>query len=213
MQTFNIEANMNAQARFGAGMNSSNRCADFQSAFTELPIAKPPTSRRSAAPVATPLINTPLQRGVRRRERCLNRFSGFPGRTGFCEASETAEAVPGSRKLATTPLKRGVNEIRTATAALLPLLLTLACLALSTTALAQPANYTDETVVATYVKGMLYWTNADAATRDSAAFRYKDLLYTNEATGIRPDRSRMSAYYGRRERARAHDAESDLRAG
>lgn len=89
----------------------------------------------------------------------------------------------------------------------------LACLALPTTALAQPANYTNETVVAAYVKGLLYWTDADPATRDIAAFRYKDKLYTNETTGIRPDRSRMNSYYRTAERDRAQTAETELRLG
>lgn len=79
--------------------------------------------------------------------------------------------------------------------------------------LAQPANYTNETVVANYVKGLLYWTEADPTNRNAAAFRYKDLLYTNEATGIRPDRSRLSTFYGAAERARAQTAETELRRG
>lgn len=86
-------------------------------------------------------------------------------------------------------------------------------LALPGSGLAQPANYTNETVVANYVKGLLYWTEADPTNRNAAAFRYKDLLYTNEATGIRPDRSRLGTFYGPLERARAQTAEAALRRG
>jgi hypothetical protein len=57
-----------------------------------------------------PLINTPLQRGgwaVRCRR---NRFSGLLASVRMCGGRETAKAVAGFPNLATTPLKRGVNE-------------------------------------------------------------------------------------------------------
>jgi hypothetical protein len=49
------------------------------------------------------LINTPLQRGVRGLTASRNRFNGFR------DVPETVETVPGSSRLAGTPLKRGVN--------------------------------------------------------------------------------------------------------
>jgi hypothetical protein len=94
----------------------------------------------------------------------------------------------------------------------IPTLLLLGWLALPGRALAQ-VDWYDELSVAAYVKGMLYWTNADPTARGSAAFRYKDLLYTNDASGIRPDRSRMSTYYGNPERDLAQSAESELLTG
>ena len=212
MTTFNIEANMKTQNQFSARTNPTSRSADFQSAFTELPIPKPATSRRCVAPGPAPLINTPLQRGVTTRQRGLNRFSGFPGRTGFCEASETAEAVPRSSRHGSTPLKRGVNEIRTAATALLSLLLWAAWLALPGTVSAQPADYTNDTDVATYVEGMLYWPDAAPTNQNIAAFRYKQLLYANTGV-VAPQLTNMANLYGNNERTRAALAESYLQAG
>jgi hypothetical protein len=49
------------------------------------------------------VIDTPFQRGGRGRELVKNRFQRFIAR-------ETAEAVATTRRLGSTPLKRGVNE-------------------------------------------------------------------------------------------------------
>jgi hypothetical protein len=51
-----------------------------------------------------PLINTPLQRGVRPTRRTLNRFSGLS------DARETVKTVSMSLAPRITPLKRCVNE-------------------------------------------------------------------------------------------------------
>ena len=53
-----------------------------------------------------PLSNTPLQRGDRAPDARRNRFNGFN------EVWETVETVPGVPTAGYTPLKRGVNEIR-----------------------------------------------------------------------------------------------------
>ena len=50
------------------------------------------------------IINTPLQRGVRRGAETQNRFNGFHA------LSKTAEAVGTSLPHSYTPLKQGVNE-------------------------------------------------------------------------------------------------------
>ncbi|HVO71814.1 MAG TPA: hypothetical protein VMT24_17320, partial [Aggregatilineaceae bacterium] len=92
------------------------------------------------------------------------------------------------------------------------LFLLLAWLALPRQAEAQ-IDYTDPAAVSNYVSTMLYWNAADPANWTSAAFRYKDLLYTNDTAGIRPDRSRMGTYYGDPERVRAQSAESELLRG
>ena len=62
-----------------------------------------------------------------------------------------------------------------------PALAILLC-AIAANTSAQPGNYTDPATVCTYVKGMLYWPNADATNRNVAAFRYKHLLY--EGSGV-----------------------------
>jgi hypothetical protein len=120
-------------------------------------------------------------------------------------------AVPRSRRSGITPLKRGVNEMRTATAALLPLLLSLVWLALPGKVLAPPANYTDETVVANYVKGMLYW-RTDSTSNNIAAFRYKHSIYVNDGA-LRANATNIANFYGTVEIARAQSAENDLRRG
>jgi len=53
---------------------------------------------------ATPLINTPLQRGDSRRCEMRNRFNGFD------TTRKTVETVSKSSAFRLTPLKRGVNE-------------------------------------------------------------------------------------------------------
>lgn len=152
MKTFNIKANIKTRVQFSAG---TNRSADFQSAFSELLVSQPATSRRSAAST---------------------------GGTALLLLSMS--------------------------------LLLLGWLARPGTISAQPLpDCADETAVASYVEQMLYWPNAYPTNRDIAAFRYKHLLYTNEATGIRPDRSRIGNLYGAAERARAQDAETVLRCG
>jgi len=50
------------------------------------------------------LINTPLQRGVRRPDESANRFNGLPAR------AETVETVSRPHRSSITPRKRGVNE-------------------------------------------------------------------------------------------------------
>jgi hypothetical protein len=50
------------------------------------------------------LINTPLQRGVGKRNKANNRFNGL------CCLKETVETVPWPSTPRFTPLKRGVNE-------------------------------------------------------------------------------------------------------
>ena len=92
------------------------------------------------------------------------------------------------------------------------LLLCAACLALPGLLSAQPANFTNETVVATYLKGMLYWPNADATNRNIAAFRYKHLLFA-DAGGLAPVVTNMANLYGTPERARALTAETYVRTG
>ena len=89
-------------------------------------------------------------------------------------------------------------------------LLCLAWLALPGRVQAQP-NYNDPTNVANYVREMLYWP--DTTNKNAAAFRYKVLLYTNEAGGIRADKPDLSALYGAAEQARAQQAETHLRLG
>jgi hypothetical protein len=94
----------------------------------------------------------------------------------------------------------------------LAVLLSLACLAWPGTLQAQPANYTNATTVANYIKGMLYWQDAGSDT-NIASFRYKVLLYTNDAGGLRADKPDLSTFYGPAERTRAQQAESYLRIG
>jgi hypothetical protein len=79
-------------------------------------------------------------------------------------------------------------------------------------ALSQLANYADESAVAAYVKQMLYWTNAPPTEQQMAAFRYKHLLYTNDA-GIRPQQKSMTNFYGPRERVKSQAAEAELQHG
>jgi hypothetical protein len=88
------------------------------------------------------------------------------------------------------------------------ILLCLLWLALPSSSLAQPANYTNDTVVANYVKSLLYWSTDPAGT--SAAFRYKTLLYTN-ANDPAPALASMASLYGAAERSRAQTAEAYLR--
>jgi hypothetical protein len=83
------------------------------------PRPSPPEEEREKArtrvgsPVAiddqgsVPLINTPLQRGVRKLKARRNRFHGF---SQLHETMETVSAPPGPL---ITPLKRGVNHIAT----------------------------------------------------------------------------------------------------
>jgi hypothetical protein len=54
--------------------------------------------------ILSPLINTPLQRGVRTTNERLNRYSGLS------RARETVETVALAPTPLITPLKRGVNE-------------------------------------------------------------------------------------------------------
>lgn len=93
----------------------------------------------------------------------------------------------------------------------------LACLlwlALPHPGLSQPANYTNEAVVADYVKGMLYWPDAPSgAEQDIAAFRYKHLLYGSESNQIRARFETMPSLYGSSERSRSQTAEEYLRRG
>jgi hypothetical protein len=95
-------------------------------------------------------------------------------------------------------------------AAVLSPLFGLALLLLPDRALGQPTNYANETNVAAYVKGLLYWP--DAADKDAAAFRYKHLLYTNDS-GIRARLDSFSDYYGATNRTRARAAELELHRG
>jgi hypothetical protein len=94
----------------------------------------------------------------------------------------------------------------------LALLLCLAWLALPRAGRAQPANYTNETVVANYVNGLLYWQDAAPTNQNIAAFRYKVLLYTND-NGILPDFDNMASLYGANERTRSQLAEAELQCG
>jgi hypothetical protein len=127
-------------------------------------------------------------------------------KTQIQSGAETAEAVGHSRRHGITPLKRRVNETRTAPAALLALLLLLVgWLALPARALAQPADYTNETDVANYVNGILYWSPG-SPNNSTAAFRYLTLLYTNDG-GVAPNITNMPNLYGDAERALAQTAE------
>ncbi|MFO1478388.1 MAG: hypothetical protein U1F98_17280 [Verrucomicrobiota bacterium] len=91
-------------------------------------------------------------------------------------------------------------------------LLCAACLAAALAAHGQPASYTNDTVVAAYVKGLLYWPDADPANRSVAAFRYKHLLYADSGE-IAPVATNMASLYGPAERSRAQAAEGYLRTG
>jgi hypothetical protein len=71
-----------------------------------------------------------------------------------------------------------------------------------------------DTNVADSVKQKLYWPDATTAEeQETAAFRYKVLLYTDDGSGIRADTDAMDSLYGAAERARAQTAEAELRAG
>ncbi len=94
----------------------------------------------------------------------------------------------------------------------LALLLCLGCLALPRAGWAQPANYTNETVVANFVNGLLYWQDAAPSNQNIAAFRYKVLLYTND-NGIRPDLANMANLYTANDRSRSQMAETNLQCG
>jgi hypothetical protein len=91
------------------------------------------------------------------------------------------------------------------------LCLGLALGALPATVRAQP-NYANENDVAAYVRQMLYWTDATGADKAIAAFRYKDLLYTNDS-GVRPQLEKFPDYYDPAARDRAQLAEEHLRRG
>ena len=73
---------------------------------------------------------------------------------------------------------------------------------------AQPTNYADEAAVATYVRQMLYWP--DSPTPNSAAFRYKHLLYGQDTGGVRARVENMGVLYGAAERTLAQTAETQL---
>lgn len=94
----------------------------------------------------------------------------------------------------------------------LALLFCLGWLALPGGLQAQPANYTNETVVANYVKGLLYWPDAAPADKNSAAFRYKHLLYIDYG-GIRPDFTNMADLYTAADRTKSQLAEAELIGG
>ncbi|RKX46527.1 MAG: hypothetical protein DRP64_03100, partial [Verrucomicrobia bacterium] len=71
-----------------------------------------------------------------------------------------------------------------------------------------------DTDVADSVKRKLYWPDATTAEeQETAAFRYKALLYTNETGGVRANAENMGNLYGAAERTRAQTAENELRAG
>jgi hypothetical protein len=75
--------------------------------LTELVSTKDGLGYQHGAPngaAPPPLINTPLQRGVRRPGGNRNRFNGFH------RARETVETVSEASPPLPTPLKRGVNE-------------------------------------------------------------------------------------------------------
>ncbi len=89
--------------------------------------------------------------------------------------------------------------------------LCLGLFALSAAVQAQP-NYADENAVAAYVRQMLYWTDASGTDKAIAAFRYKDLLYTNDS-GVRAQLDQFSDYYDTAARDRAQAAQEHLRRG
>ncbi len=122
--------------------------------------------------------------------------------------------VTGNRRGRTGLLTAAPGRAPTSTwvASSLLLLLCLGWLALPGPASAQPANYTNEQVVADYVKGRLYWPDAAPADRNAAAFRYKHLLYVNNS-GVRPDLTNMVHLYGDQERQRAQLTEAHLIGG
>jgi hypothetical protein len=91
-------------------------------------------------------------------------------------------------------------------------LLCLAWLALPRAGRAQPANYTNDAVVANYVKGLLYWQDAAPTNQNIAAFRYKVLLYTND-NGVLPNLHNMANLYGANEQARSQLAEAEVQCG
>ncbi len=64
-----------------------------------------------------------------------------------------------------------------------------------------------------YVRKLLYYPNADNTPdfqKDAAAFRYKELLYKDDAGLVYPDFSVMGSYWGPAELQRSRDAEAIL---
>lgn len=122
------------------------------------------------------------------------------------------------------PFSAGTSEVPQWVRSLLPelsavrasalavLLCCLGWLARPNSVCAQPANYTNETVVANYVKGLLYWSDAAQPDKNAAAFRYKDLLYINSGS-IRPDLTNMASLYTAQDRDRSRLAETELNRG
>ena len=114
----------------------------------------------------------------------------------------------------THPSDHGVSGSRIA-AGWPTLLLCLAWLAGPVAVQGQPV-YTNAASVTHYVRQMLYWSDAAAGTNGfdarDAAFRYKELLYTNDG-GIHPDYSQMETFYGSAEQTRSAEAEAVLQGG
>lgn len=102
--------------------------------------------------------------------------------------------------------------LRSRSRSVVALLLCLAGLAWPGAGWAQPANYTNDALVANYVEGLLYWQNAAPSNQNSAAFRYKVLLYTND-NGVLPNLANIGSLYGAREQARAQIAQAELQCG
>ncbi len=90
-------------------------------------------------------------------------------------------------------------------------LLGLAWLGLTGSVRGQPI-YSNPTNVAAFVRGLLYWPDAYPTNHQNAAFRYKHLLYTNDA-GMRADVTNIANLYGEQERDLAQAAENHLRRG
>jgi hypothetical protein len=93
------------------------------------------------------------------------------------------------------------------------LCLCVAWLALPGSVRGQPTNYADENAVTNYVRQLLYWPDAVATNRNQAAFRYKHLLYGEEAGKVRARLETMVSLYGEAERNRSKDAEGHLKGG
>lgn len=118
-------------------------------------------------------------------------------------------------RMATRGLARHPGRLRaTGVRAFAGLLIAWLCLVffgLSARVLAQP-NYANDTEVAAYVRQMVYWTDAVGADKAIAAFRYRDLLYTNDS-GVRAQLEKFADYYDAAARDRAQLAEEHLRRG
>lgn len=138
--------------------------------------------------------------------------------TGTVSALESAalrDSKPAEPEmLRMRPTCRAIGILKTLDACARPfgaMLALLVCLAWPGIAWGEP-DYTNENAVAGFVKQMLYWPDATTTNKNSAAFRYKHLLYVNK-DGIRPDLTNMPSLYADAERAKSQIAEMELLRG